>query len=181
MQGPDKNKMSNSISQSKMSTEPKVVSTQTTISSSVVTAEVKPQQVQAHTPDHKTYVTEIRKELTEASTGTQWSPGHNGHSMVRRDANYPLAALTQRENFPQNHDDYPSATNLTKFNTHMNAASMTLSNSELNNVCPHAKGSTKSELRPAAKGECRAVKYRNVLRKSINFRSASLFCSPTAS
>lgn len=84
MQGPaDKNKMSNSISQSKMNTEPKVVSTQTTISSTIVTAEVKPQQVQAHTPDHKTYVNDMRKELSEASTATPaWSPGHNGHLMV---------------------------------------------------------------------------------------------------
>jgi hypothetical protein len=66
-----------------MNTEPKVVSTQTTISSSVITAEVKPQQVQAHTPDHKTYVTEMKKELTEASTATSaWSPGHNGHLPV---------------------------------------------------------------------------------------------------
>mgnify|MGYP007092102706 CR=1 FL=1 len=80
---PDKNKLSNSISQSKMNTEPKVVSTQTTISSTIITAEVKPQQVQAHTPDHKMYVTEMRKELTEASTATpNWSPGHNGHLMV---------------------------------------------------------------------------------------------------
>lgn len=78
----DKNKMSNSISQSKMNTEPKVVSTQTTISSTIVTAEVKPQQVQAHTPDHKMYVSEMRKDLSEAST-TTWSPGHNGHLLVR--------------------------------------------------------------------------------------------------
>lgn len=80
----DKSKLSNSISQSKMNTEPKVVSTQTTISSAIVTAEVKPQQVQAQTPDHKMYVAEIRKELTEASTATQsWSPGNNGHLLVR--------------------------------------------------------------------------------------------------
>lgn len=64
-----------------MNTEPKVVSTQTTISSTVVAAEVKP--VQAHTPDHKMYVTEMRKELSEASTATPiWSPGHNGHLLV---------------------------------------------------------------------------------------------------
>lgn len=74
--------MSNSISQSKMKTEPKVVSTQTTISSTIVTAEVKPQQVQTHTPDHKIYVSEMRKELSEAST-TTWSPEHNGHLLVR--------------------------------------------------------------------------------------------------
>lgn len=80
----EKNKLSNSISQSKMNTEPKVVSTQTTISSSIVTTEVKLQQVQAHTPDHKMYVSEMRKELAEASTATPaWSPGHNGHLMVR--------------------------------------------------------------------------------------------------
>lgn len=67
-----------------MNTEPKVVSTQTTISSTAVTAEVKPQQVQAHTPDHKVYVTEMRKELAEASTTTPaWSAGNNGHLMVR--------------------------------------------------------------------------------------------------
>lgn len=82
IQSQDKNKLSNSISQSKMNTEPKVVSTQTTISSTTVTAEVKPQQVQAQTPDHKAYVTEMRKELAEAST-TTWSPGHNGHLLVR--------------------------------------------------------------------------------------------------
>lgn len=74
--------MSNSISQSKMNTEPKVVSTQTTISSTIVTAEGKPQQVQAHTPDHKMYGGDTRKELSEAST-TTWSPGQNGHLMVR--------------------------------------------------------------------------------------------------
>lgn len=81
----DKNKLSNSISQSKMNTEPKVVSTQTTISSTAVTAEVKPQQVQAQTPDHKMYVNELRN-LSEASTATHsWSPGgFNGHMMVRR-------------------------------------------------------------------------------------------------
>jgi hypothetical protein len=80
----DKNKMSNSVSQSKMSVEPRVVSTQTTISSATISAEVKPQQVQAlQTPDHKTYVTEVRKELSEASTATPtWSPTHNGHYMV---------------------------------------------------------------------------------------------------
>lgn len=68
-----------------MNTEPKVVSTQTTISSTAITAEVKPQQVQAQTPDHKMYVTGIRKELAEASTATPtWSPEHNGHLMVRK-------------------------------------------------------------------------------------------------
>jgi hypothetical protein len=72
--------MSNSISQSKMNTEPKVVSTQTTISSTTVTAEVKPQQVQAQTPDHKMYVSEIRKELAEASTTTGWQG--NGSLLV---------------------------------------------------------------------------------------------------
>lgn len=67
-----------------MSTEPKVVSTQTTISSTIVASDVKPQQAQAQTPDHKIYVTEMRKELSEASTATTtWSPGHNGHLMVR--------------------------------------------------------------------------------------------------
>lgn len=68
-----------------MNTEPKVVSTQTTISSTTVTAEMKPQQVQAQTPDHKMYVNEMRKELSEASTATPaWSPGHNGHLMVQK-------------------------------------------------------------------------------------------------
>lgn len=63
-----------------MSTEPKVVSTQTTITSTTVSSDFKQQ---AQTPDHKTYVTEIKKELTEASTATHnWSPGHNGHLMV---------------------------------------------------------------------------------------------------
>lgn len=79
----DKNKLSNSISQSKMNTEPRVVSTQTTISSTAVMAEVKPQQVQAHTPDHKMYVNEMRN-MSEASTATHsWAPGgQNGHMMV---------------------------------------------------------------------------------------------------
>ncbi|KAG5671522.1 hypothetical protein PVAND_001716 [Polypedilum vanderplanki] len=123
----DKNKMSNSISQSKMNVEPKVVSTQTTISSATITtADVKPQQVQAQTPDHKSYVTEMRKELSEASTATPtWSPSHNGHYMDQH--------------------EYQTAANLTKFNTHMNMnTSMTLSNTELNNICPHGKGSTKN-------------------------------------
>lgn len=81
---PEKNKLSNSISQSKMNTEPKVVSTQTTISSTVAASEVKPQQVQAQTPDHKMYVTEMRKELSEAATTTPlWTPGNMGNLMVR--------------------------------------------------------------------------------------------------
>lgn len=64
--------------------EPKVVSTQTIISSTNKMADVKPQQVQAQTPDHKAYVTEMRKELSEASTATPtWSPTHNGHFVVR--------------------------------------------------------------------------------------------------
>lgn len=72
----DKTKMSNSISQQKM--EAKVVATQT---AATMTTDIKPQQ--PHTPDHKTYVTEIRKELSEASTATPtWSPNHNGHCMV---------------------------------------------------------------------------------------------------
>jgi hypothetical protein len=80
----EKNKLSNSISQSKMNTEPKVVSTQTTISSTAITNEMKPQQVQAQTPDHKMYVAGMRKELAEVSTATPtWSPEHNGHLMVR--------------------------------------------------------------------------------------------------
>ncbi|CAH1727931.1 unnamed protein product [Chironomus riparius] len=117
----DKNKMSNSISQTKMA-EPKVVSTQTIISSTNKTVDVKPQLVQAQTPDHKAYVTEMRKELSEASTATPtWSPTHNGHFV--------------------DYDPY-QATNLTKYNTQMNT--MTLSNSELNNICPHGKGSTKN-------------------------------------
>jgi hypothetical protein len=67
-----------------MNTEPKVVSTQTTISSSIVIAEVKPQQVQAQTPDHKMFVTDIRKELTEVTVAPGWSPvGANGHLLVR--------------------------------------------------------------------------------------------------
>lgn len=80
----DKNKMSNSVSQTKMMAEPKVVSTQTTISTTASkTAEVRPQPVQAPTPDHKAYVTEMRKELSEASTATPtWSPSHNGHFLV---------------------------------------------------------------------------------------------------
>lgn len=74
------NKMSNSVSQSKMNTEPKVVSTQTTISSTVAAADTKPQQ---STPDHKTYVNDIRKELNEVLTGIpKISPGHNGHVIV---------------------------------------------------------------------------------------------------
>lgn len=36
--------------------------------------------------------------------------------------------------------------NRTKFNTQMNSSSITHSNSELNSVCPHGKGSNKSEL-----------------------------------
>lgn len=81
IQGQEKNnKMSNSVSQSKMNTEPKVVSTQTTISSTVAVADFKPQQ---STPDHKTYVNDIRKELNETSTGVpKISPGHNGHVIV---------------------------------------------------------------------------------------------------
>ena len=79
----DKSKMSNSISQTKMMAEPKVVSTQTTLSSANITADIKPQLVQAQTPDHKAYVTEMRKELSEASTATPtWSPSHNGHFVV---------------------------------------------------------------------------------------------------
>lgn len=67
-----------------MNTEPKVVSTQTTISSTVAASEVKPQQVQAQTPDHKVYVTEMRKELSENVTTTpSWIPGNNGNLMVR--------------------------------------------------------------------------------------------------
>lgn len=68
-----------------MNVEPRVVSTQTTISSATIASEIKPQQVQApHTPDHKSYVTEMRKELSEASTATPtWSPSHNGHYLVR--------------------------------------------------------------------------------------------------
>ena len=64
-----------------MNTEPKVVSTQTTISSTVAVADSKPQQ---STPDHKTYVNEIRKEMNENVTGiTKISPpGHNGHVIV---------------------------------------------------------------------------------------------------
>lgn len=63
--------------------EPKVVATQTIISSTNKTADVKPQPVQAQTPDHKAYVTEMRKELSEASTATPtWSPSHNGHFLV---------------------------------------------------------------------------------------------------
>lgn len=67
-----------------MNVEPKVVSTQTTISSATISADVKPQQAQAaQTPDHKTYVTEMRKEVSEASTATPtWSPNHNGHYLV---------------------------------------------------------------------------------------------------
>jgi hypothetical protein len=42
-------------------------------------------------------------------------------------------------------DDFGISANLTKFNTHINA-SMTMSNNELNNICPHAKGSTKSKF-----------------------------------
>lgn len=54
--------------------EAKVVSTQT---------DIKPPPPQQHTPDHKTYVTEMRKELSEASTATPtWSPNHNGHFLV---------------------------------------------------------------------------------------------------
>lgn len=49
--------------------------------------------------------------------------------------------------FLKDHDDYQTAANLTKFNTHINSTSMTLSNSELNNICPHGKGSTKSEYK----------------------------------
>lgn len=73
----NKLKMSNSISQLKI--EAKVVATQT---AATMTTDIKPQQ--QHTPDHKTYVTEMRKELSEASTGTPtWSPNHNGHFLVR--------------------------------------------------------------------------------------------------
>lgn len=67
----NKMKMSNSISQSKM--EAKVVATQT---AATMTNDIKPQQ--QHTPDHKTYVTEMRKELSEAATG---------HFMVRCNRN----------------------------------------------------------------------------------------------
>lgn len=128
-----------------MNTEPKVVSTQTTISSTVVTAEMKP--VQAHTPDHKMYVTEMRKELSEASTATPpWPPGHNGHLLVRSGNVKLIEKQSSTYLQPsQDRDDYQAAANLTKFNTHINSASMTLSNSELNNICPHGKGSTKSE------------------------------------
>lgn len=67
-----------------MNSEPRVVSTQTTISSTAITADVKPQQVQAPTPDHKMYVSGIRKELAEASTTTPaWTPENNGHLVVR--------------------------------------------------------------------------------------------------
>lgn len=135
-----------------MNTEPKVVSTQTTISSTIVTTEGKPQQVQAQTPDHKMYVTEMRKELSEASTTTPAStrsPGQNGgHLLVRSE----MILLKKKCLFTFNvllkdQDSYQSAANLTKFNTHINSTSMTLSNSELNNICPHGKGSTKSEYR----------------------------------
>lgn len=145
----DKSKISNSISQSKMNTEPKVVSTQTTISSTTVTAEVKPQQVQAQTPDHKMYVTEMRKELSEASTTTpSWSPGHNGgHLLVKTEWVHSSAPYLFVFIVSKDQDNYQSAANLTKFNTHINSTSMTLSNSELNNICPHGKGSTKSEYR----------------------------------
>lgn len=87
MQGQEKNnKMSNSVSQSKMNTEPKVVSTQTTISSTVAVADSKPLQ---STPDHKTYVNDIRKELIESSTGIpKISPGHNGHVIVVNKHNF---------------------------------------------------------------------------------------------
>lgn len=72
--------MSNSTSQTKI-TEPKVVATQTTIVATPKVTDLKPQQAQ--TPDHKAYVTEMRKELSEASTATPtWSPSHNGHFIV---------------------------------------------------------------------------------------------------
>lgn len=68
--------MSNSISQPPK-VEAKVVTTQST----ATMTDIKPHQ--PSTPDHKTYVTEVRKELSEASTATPtWSPNHNGHYLV---------------------------------------------------------------------------------------------------
>jgi hypothetical protein len=151
----DKSKMSNSISQSKMNVEPKVVSTQTTISSATIAADVKPQQAQAQTPDHKSYVTEMRKELSEASTATPtWSPSHNGHYLVSVLNECRLELELNFFSLNQEQHEYQTAVNLTKFNTHMNTnTSMTLSNTELNNICPHGKGSSKSGY------HCCAIKY----------------------
>jgi hypothetical protein len=71
--------MSNSVSQSKMNTEPKVVSTQTTITSSNIVTETKPQQAQS-------MVNELRKEPSASETSTlmsKWSPGDGMQIPVR--------------------------------------------------------------------------------------------------
>lgn len=71
--------MSNSVSQSKMSTEPKVVSTQTTITSTSVTTETKLQQAQS-------VVNQVRKETSASETSTlmsKWAPGGGTQPPVR--------------------------------------------------------------------------------------------------
>lgn len=77
-----RNSMSSSISQSKINTDPKLVTTQSTISSAIVAADIKPQQILSQTQN---YVIETRKETSEAATDTpRWSPEPNGHLMVNK-------------------------------------------------------------------------------------------------
>lgn len=85
------------------------------------------------------------KSLNEIQATMKFSPSSK---KLVRDLHFAFIPVTEHKHYPILQDFVDQSTsNRPKMNSHMNSSthSVTHSNTELNNICPHAKGSTKSE------------------------------------